>query len=141
MNEATVITEKPRVWGRLQIFFATVLGSYLAGFYLMSQNYIALQQPSLAKKALLCGIISSIVLFSSIIFLPQPAIDRFVVFLNIATGIFGCCYLAYAHSKNVTFLLSGIVASASIIAFPFFFRGTIPSAMEHASAPFQAIFV
>ena len=64
-----------------QIFLATYLGGPVSGFYLMSTNLKNLGNAQSAKKALLIGVLSSIVLFTGILFIPQAIIDVIPYFL------------------------------------------------------------
>ena len=58
------------------ISIATYFGGPLAAGYLVKKNYEALGQIENGKKALIIGIISTILLFASIFAIPEPIIDK-----------------------------------------------------------------
>ena len=58
------------------ISIATYFGGPLAAGYLVKKNYEALGQIENGKKALIIGIISSILLFAGILAIPEPIIDK-----------------------------------------------------------------
>ncbi len=60
---------------------ATYLGGPIAGFYLMSANFKNLHNTKSAKKTLYIGIVSSIVLFTGVLFVPGVIIDAVPHFL------------------------------------------------------------
>jgi hypothetical protein len=100
--EAKVIAidQQPKVLTHKQILWATLLGGYLCGFYLIGQNYKAMGYSQLAKKALFGAIIVSLAIFIiPSFFLSEELLKRFSVFLNITQGLLTMTYLQYAHEK------------------------------------------
>jgi hypothetical protein len=58
------------------ITFATYIGGPLAGCYLMSENFKNVGNEDLAEKTFKIGIISIILLFGSIAFIPESILDK-----------------------------------------------------------------
>lgn len=58
------------------ITIATYFGGPLAAGYLVKKNYDTIQQPENAKKALIIGIVSSILIFAGIFSIPEHIIDK-----------------------------------------------------------------
>jgi MFS superfamily sulfate permease-like transporter len=58
------------------VFFGSFLGGPLAGCYLVSKNFETLGQKNLAKKTLIVGIITTIILFGSILFIPEAVLSK-----------------------------------------------------------------
>jgi hypothetical protein len=58
------------------IGMATYFGGPLAAGYLVKKNYETLGQPESGKKALIIGIISTILLFAGIFAIPEPIIEK-----------------------------------------------------------------
>lgn len=71
------------------ISIATYIGGPLAAGYLIQKNFETLEQPDKARKSLIIGIISTIVLFAGIFAIPEVIIDKIPKFLipAVYTGI------------------------------------------------------
>lgn len=78
-----------KIYSQRAITIATYFGGPLAAGYLVKKNYLALEQPNKANKALLIGIISTILLFAGIFAIPEEIIDKIpnVLIPAIYTGI------------------------------------------------------
>lgn len=63
MEEISIEKKGYSVWSAPQTFIATFLGGPLAGCYLISDNYKALNNPQFAKRALWSGVIGTAALF------------------------------------------------------------------------------
>ncbi len=74
-----------------QISVASYFGGPIAGCYLMSVNFKHLNNGEIAKKTLLIGIISTLIFFPGILFVPEKIIDKIPEFLipMIYTSIIG----------------------------------------------------
>lgn len=68
-------TENIKLYSSKQISGATFLGGPLAAGYLVSENYKALNEPDIGRKALIIGIASTIILFGGIFIIPEKIID------------------------------------------------------------------
>ncbi len=71
------------------ISIATYFGGPLAAGYLIQKNYETLEQPDKARKSLIIGVISTIVLFAGIFAVPEQILDKIPKFIipAIYTGI------------------------------------------------------
>lgn len=58
------------------ISVATYFGGPLAAAYLVKKNYDSLDQTENGKKALVIGIVSTLLLFAGIFSIPEPVIDK-----------------------------------------------------------------
>ena len=65
-----------KFYSQRAITIATYFGGPLAAGYLVKKNYETLGQPENGKKALIFGIVSSILLFAGIFSIPEPIIDK-----------------------------------------------------------------
>jgi len=65
-----------KIHSRGAILLATFLGGPLAAGYLIMKNYEGLDQPENARKALLIGLMSTIVLFGGVLILPDYLISK-----------------------------------------------------------------
>lgn len=63
MEELSIDKKAYSVWSAPQTFIATFLGGPLAGCYLISGNYKAMNNPLFAKRALWGGVIGTAALF------------------------------------------------------------------------------
>lgn len=71
------------------IAIATFFGGPLAAGYLIQKNYETLEQPDKARKSLIIGIITTILLFAGIFAIPEEIINKIPKFIipAIYTGI------------------------------------------------------
>jgi len=65
-----------KFYSQRSIDLATFIGAPLAAGYLIRENFLQLNQPEKAKKALWLGILSTIALFGFIYMLPEHIIDK-----------------------------------------------------------------
>ncbi|MBU3928901.1 MAG: hypothetical protein KKB74_13935 [Bacteroidetes bacterium] len=68
--------ETKRFYSQRAISIATYFGGPLAAGYLVKKNYEALEQPDNARKSIIIGILSSILIFSGIFSIPEEIIDK-----------------------------------------------------------------
>jgi uncharacterized membrane protein AbrB (regulator of aidB expression) len=68
--------ESKKFYSQKAISIATFFGGPLAAGYLIKKNYQAMNQPDLANKATIIGIISTIILFAGIFSIPEHIIDK-----------------------------------------------------------------
>ncbi|PIQ15846.1 MAG: hypothetical protein COW67_06180, partial [Flavobacteriales bacterium CG18_big_fil_WC_8_21_14_2_50_32_9] len=78
-----------KFYSQRAITIATYFGGPLAAGYLIKKNYETLEQPDNAKKSLLYGIISTLLLFAVIFSIPEDILNKIpnVVIPAIYTGI------------------------------------------------------
>lgn len=78
-----------RFYSQKAITIATYFGGPLAAAYLIKKNYETLEQADHAKKSLMIGVISTVLLFAGIFSIPENIIDKIPNFLipAIYTGI------------------------------------------------------
>ncbi len=65
-----------KLFSQKAITIATYFGGPLAAGYLVKKNYEALEQPDNARKSLIIGIISTILIFGGIFSTPEEIIDK-----------------------------------------------------------------
>lgn len=65
-----------KLYSQRAITIATYFGGPLAAGYLVKKNFEVLDQPDNARKSLIIGIISTILLFAGIFSIPEPIIDK-----------------------------------------------------------------
>lgn len=92
--------DQTRVWSSNQIFWGTFFGSYLCGFYLLSQNYKTLGYPQIAKKAIFGAISSGLIIISAYLFMSEALFEKIGFFLILGQGILAGGYLSYEHNKS-----------------------------------------
>jgi len=68
--------ETKRYYSQRAITIATYFGGPLAAGYLIKKNYETLEQPDNARKSLLIGIVSTILIFAGIFSIPEEIIDK-----------------------------------------------------------------
>jgi len=68
--------ETKRFYSQRAIAIATYFGGPLAAGYLVKKNYETLEQPDSAKRSLVIGIITTILLFAGIFSIPEEIIDK-----------------------------------------------------------------
>lgn len=68
--------ETKRFFSQKAITIATYFGGPLAAGYLVNKNYEVLEQPDNARKSLIIGIISTILVFAGIFSIPEAIIDK-----------------------------------------------------------------
>lgn len=68
--------EANKFYSQRAITIATYFGGPLAAGYLVKKNFEVLDQPDNAKKSLIIGIVSTILLFAGIFSIPEPIIDK-----------------------------------------------------------------
>lgn len=68
--------EKKRFYSQRAIAIATYFGGPLAAGYLVKKNYETLGQPDNARKSLIIGIVSTILIFAGIFSIPEEIIDK-----------------------------------------------------------------
>jgi hypothetical protein len=77
MESEALILEKPRrVWTYVQVSLAAYLSGPIGGCYLLSQNCKALGKEQLAKKVLIWGIVSSLILMGLLLFIPVALVEK-----------------------------------------------------------------
>lgn len=131
---------QPRVWRNKHLYFGTLLGGYICGFYLLGENYKALGYPQLARKAIIAGLVSTFVTLGVIYFLPLDSnpYDSFLVMTT--QGLLVIAYLLFEHSKvledqvftwktSLTFAICVAVVLTSPLYLPKQFMASIPSIM------------
>ncbi|MDB4297196.1 hypothetical protein N9901_00415 [Flavobacteriaceae bacterium] len=69
-------TKDLKFYSQKSIGIATFLGGPLAAGYLIRENYLSLNKPDEAKKSLLIGIVSTILLFIGIFMIPESIMDK-----------------------------------------------------------------
>jgi hypothetical protein len=79
IEEANIIneTKELKFYSQKAIGIATFIGSPLAAGYLIRENFITLNNHDKGTKALLIGIISTILLFTGIFMIPESIIEAF----------------------------------------------------------------
>ena len=80
---ALIFKIKPRQMDQNKKFFsqraitiATYFGGPLAAGYLVKKNYETIDQPENANKALIIGIVSTILVFAGVFSIPDPILDK-----------------------------------------------------------------
>jgi len=68
--------QSKKFYSQRAITIATYFGGPLAAGYLVKKNYETLEQPNNGEKALVIGIVSTILLFAGILSIPEPIIDK-----------------------------------------------------------------
>lgn len=68
--------ETKRFYSQRAITIATYFGGPLAAGYLVKKNYDTLEQPDNARKSLIIGIVSTILIFAGIFSIPEDIIDK-----------------------------------------------------------------
>lgn len=68
--------ETKRFYSQRAITIATYFGGPLVAGYLVKKNYETLGQPDNAKKSLIIGIVSTILIFAGIFSIPEEIIDK-----------------------------------------------------------------
>lgn len=68
--------ETKKLFSQRAISIATYIGGPVAAGYLVKKNYEALDQSEKGKKALIIGIISTILIFAGIFSIPEHIIDK-----------------------------------------------------------------
>lgn len=68
--------ETKRFYSQRAITIATYFGGPLAAGYLVKKNYEALEQPDNARKSLIIGIVTTIMIFAGIFAIPEEIIDK-----------------------------------------------------------------
>ena len=127
-------TKNLKFYSQKAIGIATFIGGPLAAGYLIRENYLSLNKPDEAKKSLLIGIVSTILLFTGIFIIPESIIDKVPnqilptiytgIILFIVTKIHGT--ILYQHKENGNEFYSGWKAagigliSASILVIGIF---------------------
>lgn len=78
-----------KFYSQKAITIATYFGGPLAAGYLIQKNYETLDEPDKARKSLMIGILSTIILFAGIFSIPDEIMDKIPNFLipAIYTGI------------------------------------------------------
>jgi len=76
MTEQENLTKNLKFYSQKAIGIATFIGGPLAAGYLIRENYLSLEKPNEAKKSLIIGIISTILLFTVIFMIPESIIDK-----------------------------------------------------------------
>ncbi|MBS0629390.1 MAG: hypothetical protein JSS30_04095 [Verrucomicrobia bacterium] len=96
-NQATIATFKQTLW-------ASLLGSYLGGFYLVGENYKAMGYPQLAKKARWTGLIGTIlasIMISPFAIFKEDYVKGFALFVVVIQGLLSSIFLYYLHFKTI----------------------------------------
>lgn len=134
--------QHPRVWTSWQIFFGTLFGGFLGGCFLMRENYKAMEQAALSKKTLIAGILSTLLFFIPIVFLPEVLLDRILISLDMTIPFLCGCYILYEHYKAVHDwkLLKQTIIAAIIIP-PIFIVVPLFLPEELLSLPRSLIFI
>ena len=68
--------ETKKFYSQRAITIATYFGGPLAAGYLVKKNYETLEQPDNARKSLIIGIVSTILIFAGIFSIPEEIIDK-----------------------------------------------------------------
>lgn len=68
--------ETKRFYSQRAITIATYFGGPLAAGYLVKKNYETLEQPDNARKSLIIGIVSTILIFAGIFSIPEDIIEK-----------------------------------------------------------------
>lgn len=68
--------ESRKYYSQRAIIIATYFGGPIAAGYLVKKNYQVLEQPDHARKAMIIGIISTILIFVGIFSIPEDIIDK-----------------------------------------------------------------
>lgn len=116
------------------VLIGTYLGGPLAGSYLMSKNFEALNQKNYAKNTLLIGIIANSLLFGLLIIIPSSVIDQIpnsMIPLTYTSAIYGLMIkfqdkeikenLKDDENKQSGWKVIGIVILSLIISFLYVF--------------------
>ena len=69
-------TKNLKFYSQKSIGIATFIGGPLAAGYLIRENYLSLNKPDEAKKSLLIGIVSTILLLTGIFMIPESIMDK-----------------------------------------------------------------
>jgi hypothetical protein len=84
------------------IMFATYLGGPMAGCYLVSKNFKIFRNEKSAKKILVVGVISSVIIFTGLCFVPKHIMDAIPDFLIPLIYMFVIGdYVKKTQSKNI----------------------------------------
>ena len=75
-NKTDDLTENIKLYSSKAIGGATFFGGPLAAGYMIGENFKALNKPIEGRNSLIIGIVSTIVLFTSIFMLPESIIDK-----------------------------------------------------------------
>lgn len=75
-ENSTIQNNEKKLYTKGWVIFGTYLGGPLAGCYLVSKNLETLGQKDLAQKIFRIGIISTIIIFGAIIFIPESIMDK-----------------------------------------------------------------
>ena len=102
-------------YSQKSIGIAAFIGGPLAAGYLIRENYLSLDKPDEGKKSLIIGIISTILLFTGIIMIPESIMDKIPnqiipaiytgIILFIVAKIHGT--ILYQHKENGNEFYSG----------------------------------
>lgn len=76
MNEQENNTKELKFYSQKAIGIATLIGGPLAAGYLIRENYLSLNKPDEAKKSLIIGIISTILLSIVIFMIPESIMEK-----------------------------------------------------------------
>lgn len=84
-------TQPKKVFGTGAISLATFLGGPLAGGFVMAKNFRLFGQPRAALNAVFLGIITTILLFLALLYLPEGIFDKIpnAIIPAIYTGVIG----------------------------------------------------
>jgi len=76
MTEKKNSTENLKFYSQKAIGIATFIGGPLAAGYLIRENYLSLNKPDAGKKALIFGLLVTVLLFTGIFMLPDAVINK-----------------------------------------------------------------
>ncbi len=76
MTENNNNTKDLKFYSQKAIGISTFIGGPLAAGYLIRENYLSLNKPDEGKKALLIGIISTVLLFTGIFMIPESIMNK-----------------------------------------------------------------
>jgi len=128
-NETSKLHKK--LYSKNTILIGTFFGGLLAAGYMMRENFIALGKPQKAQKALLLGIIGTIIIIGGIVMIPETIIDKVphILIPTIYTAIIFVLIEKYQgadlkkHQENKSHLFSvwravaiGIISSLIMVA-------------------------
>ena len=75
LDSMSIERSKTKLHSMRAIGIATFIGSPLAAGYLISENFKALEKPNAAQTSMVLGIVSTLVIFSALFFLPESTVN------------------------------------------------------------------
>lgn len=133
IRRSSLLLDEKKIFTKGWVFWGTLLGGPLAGFYFISRNFDVLGQKKLSQSIWLWGIIFTIVLFTATYFVPESLFKR--VSPGLAPGLTAAVYVycimnqgkeidEYVKNgglKHSGWYVTGVAILALAISFLFFY--------------------